>query len=129
MNVYYKKFKLREEYWDVKILEYIMSFYRERKVFYDLAHPSNFVIRKICEDILKELGIDAKLSLLDKCLDSYEYAIYPDVQEALGLDYGGENDIIRNKSNFKLLPEEDMDFEQYIKQYIYWCHNNTFMAC
>lgn len=125
LNSTYIKFKQRENMWDIKILDYIMCFYREKKVFYDVVHPSNFIIRKICEDILKLLGINSKLPLIGQGLNSFEVPLYPEVKDLLGLEWGGEDEIIREKSVYKLR-DCDMDMEEYIREYVYWCHTERF---
>ena len=119
LNYNIKKFKKREENWDIKILDYILDFFREKKVFYDSNHPANFVMRKICEEILKKLGIDTRLELLGNGINSYEMPIYPDISESLKLSWGDE--IIRENSPYKLTANK-MDMREYIKEYIFWCH-------
>lgn len=38
---------------------------------------------------------------------------------------GGEDEIIREKSVYKLR-DCDMDMEEYIREYVYWCHTERF---
>lgn len=121
LNLQYKKYKEREVFWDIKIIDYFMSFYRDKKIFYDVEHPANFIMRKICEDILEKLGIHARLPLLSKPLNSYEMPIYPDIKEKLDLSWGGTEEYIRVDSPYKLY-EGNMDMEEYIREYIFWCH-------
>lgn len=125
LNKKFEQYKLREEKWDIKILDYIMDWHRNVKVFYDGSHPANFIIRKICEDILFKLGISEKLNLEGNGLNMLETPIYPETKDALQLSYGEFNDVIRKGSSFKLT-KKDMDMQEYIEEYVFWCHSSTY---
>lgn len=118
-NLYLDKIKEREQKWDVKILSYILEKYRKEKLFYDLGHPCNNVMKEICKGIFRILGIDSlTIGNISQNMDAYEQPIYPCVARALNLDY--EYRFIRC-SGIKL-DSGEMDFEEYIRQYIYWCY-------
>lgn len=121
LNNSYKKFKKREENWDIKVVDMIMDLHRDTKVFYDKVHPANFIIRNICEEILNKLGIHKKLNLLGNGINAYENPVYPDVKEYLKLSWGGYEEKIRQGSPFKLTKGE-MNTEEYIREYVFWCY-------
>lgn len=127
LNENYRKFKQREEKWDIKVLDMIMDLHRDTQVFYDGAHPANFIIRYICENILDRLGIHKKLDLYGNGLNLYENPVYPDVKEALMLSWGGAEAFLRKDSPFKLT-KRNMDMEEYIKEYVFWCYTDRFMG-
>lgn len=119
-NYYIEKIQRREKNWSVKILDYILKKYRFEQLFYDEEHPTNLILEEISKGILRKLAIFADRKIvLDLCLDWHEVPIYPCVGESLGLQFN-EN-IIRKKSKAKLRDVE-MDFEEYIREYIEWCY-------
>lgn len=116
---YRYKIRKREENWDIKIYEYIFDIYKENQVFNDFGHPSNIVLKKISERILDFINIENDLKNFEMIfeLEEYEDPIYPCVKEALELNY--QKKYIREQSNKKLC--EHMDFEEYVKEYYFWC--------
>lgn len=116
---YRKKIKERENRWDIKIYSYIFENYKKIQMFNDFGHPSNAVMKKISEGILELLSIENDLKDFKMIfeLEEYEDPIYPCVKETLGLEYSKK--YIREQSDKKLV--EHMDFDEYIKEYYYWC--------
>ena len=114
------KFRNREKQWDVKCIEYIMENYKERRIFYDLVHPTGEIMRYIAEGILSVLGIPGGVLDVGGEMSGYQMPIYPEVASALGLKYGGCDEIIRQNSICKLKAE--MNLEEYIKEYVVWCY-------
>ena len=113
------KFIERERNWDVKIINFILENYKEKKVFYDINHPTNIVLEQIAQGILQILRIPEH-PLECKCdLGRYEMPIYPEVRAALDLNYGGVKEQIRINSSAKFM---NMNMEEYIKEYIFWCN-------
>lgn len=116
---YLDKIKEREKAWDIKIYEYIMQYYQEEQLFYDPGHPTNFILKKIAEDVLSYLDIPNKEISCEDTLDMHEIPVYPIVRKTLGLKW--EKRFIRESSTAKSLNER-MSFEDYIEQYLWWCH-------
>lgn len=116
-----EKIQAREKKWDIKIYSYIMENYKTNQCFYEINHPTNFVLEKISRDILKYLGFDDKgISIIEKGLNEVEVPIYPCVKNQLGLLW--EEKYVRVNST-KKLKNGNMDLEEYVKEYIYWCYN------
>jgi hypothetical protein len=67
------------------------------------------------------LGLDGYIELKDTYsdLDDYELPIYPKVKEILKLEFD-ENDIRKSSHGKKM--DKKMSFEEYIREYLYWCY-------
>lgn len=110
----------REEKWDIKIIEYILNHYKEKRMFWDCNHPVNDILIKISEGILDYLKIEGGVgNVLEKeFFSENENPVYPEVADYLGLSYWNINDEIRETSGKKLLPK--MDIKEYVKEYLFW---------
>lgn len=111
----------REKNCDIKVYELIRNNYKDTKLFYDPGHPTNIVLEYIAVEILKLLGIveNRQLHAINN-LSAHELPIYPQVQKVLGLKF--RDDEIRKGNRDKKLTEK-MNFEEYIKQYIWYCYS------
>lgn len=114
---YIEKIKKREAQWDICITEFILDHYKNEKLFYDSGHPTNTIFRKISEEILAKLGIQDMQIECSAVLDAHEVPVYPVTREVLGMQW--EDDSIRVSKNAKRAVEK-MDFEEYIREYIWW---------
>lgn len=112
------KFREREKNWDIKIMDYILDNYKDRKMFYDAKHPTNIVIHQIVRRVLEYIGICGDEIACQVNLGGYEMPIYPEVKDVLGLSYGGTDEMLRVETFCKLT--EEMDIDEYIRQYIFW---------
>lgn len=113
------KISEREKKWDIKISEFILQNYKDEKLFFDMGHPTNIIFEYISAEILKKLHISADNITADCCLDNHEEFVYPVVKRVLGLNWSDGN--IR-KSGYAKKLSENMDFEEYIREYIWWCY-------
>ena len=118
-NNYWEKIRERERKWDIKVYNFLRNTYQKQQIFIDFGHPTNLVIKYITENILLYLKLkndieDIKIELV---LDEYEDPIYPCVTKTLGLKY--QKEFLRENSNKKL--RDEMDLEEYIREYCYWC--------
>lgn len=118
-DIYIRKIEEREKKWDIKILDYLFKNYKDFQVFNDFGHPSNRVIKEITSRLLEYINLDDDIKdiYVDTELDEYEDPIYPCVASALGLKY--QKKYLRKYSDKKI--RNDMDYEEYIKEYYYWC--------
>lgn len=108
----------REKVWDVKIYDFIMNNYKKVKLFYDDGHPTNIILEKISIDILQKLGIIENI-YSNIMLDAHENPIYPMVKRCLELEW--DETEIRKSSGAKKMCYS-MDFEEYIREYLWWCY-------
>lgn len=116
------KLEEREKSWDIPVLDFIRDNYQKVKLFYDDGHPTNFVMKRIAEEILKRLQID-DLQIHCSCkMDLNEKYVYPVVKRVLGLDWEDKEIRVTGK---KLA--EHMDFEEYIREYCWWRHGDKYM--
>lgn len=114
---YMGKIKQREESWNVKIYNFIIDNYQKEKLFYDEGHPTNIIMKKISLDILYELEIYEEDIDTNKQMDDHEDPVYPAVRQALNLSW--EERKIRESQRAKKMSNQ-MDFEEYIKEYLFW---------
>ena len=91
--------------------------YKKQKLFYDIGHPNEAVIREICKNLLKLLGIDYNGEGKCSAMNEHELPIYPYIGNDLNLEF--RDNYIRNKEEAKKIAEK-MDLSEYIKEYILW---------
>ena len=113
-----KKLISREEYWDIKISDFIFENYRTEKLFYEPFHISGVLAKEISKRILEYMGYSLQISFTPFSLDELEVPIYKDVKDALGLQF--EETSIRVNSRGALIDSYDMDIEEYIRQLCRW---------
>ena len=116
---YIEKISSREKGWDIKILDYILSNYKEKLLFYDIGHPTNDVLKYISLKILEMLNISDNGINCDFTLEEHQNPIYPSVAKLLGLKF----DYTCLRKNGKKLTDNCMDFSEYIKEYIWYLSN------
>lgn len=116
---YIEKIRKRELAWDIKILDFILENYKDEKLFYDMYHPSETILRQISLDVLKKCGIDDEniFNIENAFLDAVEYPVYPVVKKVLGLQWE-ETFIRKSRAGRKIC--RDMDFSRYIEEYLFW---------
>ncbi len=115
-----KVYKQREKYWDIKIMDYFLKEYKFKKMFYDIFHPTSEIMQLIIDGIFELLHIEHKIKVV-RNFSAQEMPIYPEVKRTLGLNYGGFDEAIRINCEAKLM--DQMDFKEYIREYLFWCHN------
>ncbi len=116
----FEKFREREKYWDIRIIDYIINNHTKKKLFYDLYHPVSEIYARITAQILKILGMNNTEVELPEKQNEYELPVYPEVARKLGLEFWKKEQILRQGSMFKL--EDVVDFEAWVKEYISWCY-------
>lgn len=117
--MYMDKLIEREKNWDIKIVKFILEHYKEEKLFYDTMHPTDVVLKKISMDILCMLGIYDEEIYANNPLNGHELPVYPLVARTLGLHW--HDKFLRNRSVGRKIQDE-MDFVEYIKEYLWWCY-------
>lgn len=117
-ELYMNKIKERECAWNIKIYDFILEHYKSEKLFYDMGHPTNIILKKIAVDILNILNINEEI-FAKNTLDTHEVPVYPCVKKQLGLKW--KDEYIR-KSDLACRMSDFMDIKEYIYQYIWWCY-------
>lgn len=120
-NLYIGKIKEREKKWDIQISQYILQNYQKEKMFYDSGHPTNILLKKIAQEILRMLNIEDNNIFSEISLGAYEIPVYPCVRKCLGVAYN--TDLIR-ESRYARKAKEEMSFSEYIREYVRWCYGN-----
>lgn len=115
---YIYKIEKREKKWDIKILDFILCHYKSDKLFYDIGHPTNIILKEISRKILEKLEIYDEI-VSDKSLDYHEVPIYPYIRKTLGMMWDEKN-IRKNSEAIK--GTSKMDIQEYIREYIWWCY-------
>ena len=101
-DYYMDKLCLREKQWDIKIVEFIRMWFRKKKLFYDIGHPTNVILKYISSEILKKLEIEEAISS-NICLDFHEVPVYPAVRKYLNMEW--EEEKIRVSNDDKRIEE------------------------
>ncbi len=119
----FNKWEKRDQFCDVKIMDYIRQEYKKKLLFYEPAHPCNNVLKKISERILEVLDIDSgEIQEIEERRATLELPIYQCVKKALGLEF--DTKYVREVPLWeisKMIPEK-MDLAEYCREYCYWCH-------
>lgn len=117
------KWRTREKSWDINIIDFIEENYQKKQLFYDIGHPSNYLLKEIANRILKLFKIDDLVKDIDAEweLDAHEVPVYPCIRRALSLEWTQQ---FMRKNSFEkiILGNTYMDFEEYIREYIYWSY-------
>ena len=116
-NYYLDKIKSRENNWDIKIYDFIKNKFSQQQMFYDQGHPTNVVFREICSQLLKRMSLTEHELTSDISLDQCEEPMYPITNKALGIAW--RKKYIRCSNNAKKMTAE-MDFREYVREYILW---------
>lgn len=112
------RIKEREKKWDIPISQFIIDHYKHKKLFFDAFHPTNVILKYISEKILDLLNCGYEEIGCLHCLDAHEEPVYPSVSKILELEWKDE-EIRKSKRAKKAL--ETMSFNEYIKEYAWWC--------
>lgn len=116
-----QKIRQREQCWDIKIYDFLVDNYKKCKLFYDPIHPTNVVLEEISRKVLEKLRIQTGNIVSNYCLDYDEIPVYPCVTETLKLGWNEEE--IRKSIRGKKFASK-LDFEEYVREYIWWCYEN-----
>ena len=116
------KLKEREKKCNIKISDFILDNYREKLLFYDPWHPTNYIIEEKCRRILDLLGIKEDNFESESHLDCREIFIYGCVRKELGLVF--EQTVIRKNTCSGTLYNRGITLNEYIKQYKIWISRN-----
>lgn len=123
-KICFEKWEERDQYCDVKIMDYIKAEYKKQLLFYEPANPCNNVLRRISEGILELLDIDRnEVHEIEERKATLEMPVYRCVKEALGLEY--EQGYVREVPSWELskIVSGNMDLKEYCREYCYWCHD------
>lgn len=123
-DIFFEKIRLREQEWDIKILDFLYKNLRYKQLFYDPNHPTDQISIYVARRVLTILGYSSEgmdYSGIYK-LDTFEIPIYASVRKALNIEY--KVDILR-KYNKCSLNDVQMDLLEYIRQYIEWNYPNA----
>jgi hypothetical protein len=102
---------------DIKIIDYIKSEYRKKRLFYTLNHPINEVLKVIAYRICIYLDlVVAEVADTAMSLEGFDQAIYPFVKEILNLEFSN-NFFYSNKA----IEENAMVWSDYVRMYINKC--------
>jgi len=104
----------REREWDIKIIDYILSNQKKKKIFCDINHITSETAYEIADRILKYLGYDKQEIFVIPMLDSLEVFLYADVKEALELEF--EEEYIRKWGHSCCLQTYAMNKDEYVEQ-------------
>lgn len=119
----FAKYKKREQKCDIKIVEFIEERYKDKLMFYDIAHPVNEVFYEIAYRICEFLDVDISDNWFDITnvmgITKYATPIYKYVKEGLKLKFRTNNDI--GESRRITLTAKKMNLKEYVSEYCFWC--------
>lgn len=118
-DIYIEKIKKREMSWDIRIGNFILENYKKQKLFYDMGHPTNVILKRISIEILKHLKIFNEDIETDTKLDYHEVPIYPWIRKVLNMEWDEKYIRIDDKA---IKCTDTMDIAEYVKEYIWWCY-------
>lgn len=116
---YMQKIRKRECNWDIPIYDFIITNYKREKLFYDLGHPTNVVMKEIALGVLKRMGIEDEHIYCDREMNDIEEFVYDTVRKTLGCEW---KDHEIRKGNEKRKLRSKMTKEEYVKEYLFWCY-------
>lgn len=107
----------REKEWDIKVKKFLETNIRNKKLFYDMGHPSGHIILFVVNRILQTLKIKEMQTFFVSVneLDFYELPVYECVKKAFGLKF--DDTYIRKYNGIKLCLSF-VDKKSYISSYI-----------
>lgn len=107
------KIKIRENNWDIKVSEFISNHKYCKRLFNDISHPGNELMKYICDEVMKILKLPI-VSFGQFGLGA-EAVVCPFVSRYIEENYQARND---NKE-ILLYGEQIDNYEEYIRQYIW----------
>lgn len=117
-NEYMIKIKKREKNWDIKVSEYIEENYKNQKLVNDIDHPSNQMMKYICDQVAYRLGI--KPVAFDCFSLGVETFLQPKIKEVLGMNF--EEKEVEIAQRFPS-GKKKINYDDYLRQYV-WLHEN-----
>ena len=116
-NLVFQKYKQRMQKCDIDEYDFIMENYKNKQLFYDEGHPTNYLIKDIVIKVLRMLGIEDDCDENVVNLDGHEVLLYQCVSNVLGLKWTKE--YLRQSVAGKRLANT-MDVGEYVKEYVWW---------
>lgn len=135
-DLFIEKLSKRDENWDVKTKNFILKNYKNHQLFYDLRHPSRYLLTYVSEEVLKILHMQDCCSLLEDSsipvyrsffssggrfvdLDCEEVPIYNSVFKSLNLEFSRQllhQSYVRNEPFHSLIGVRTV--EDYVRDYM-----------
>ena len=116
-RIFIEKVRNREKDWDIKVADFILQNYKDKYLFYDPNHPTNFFMEYVSLELLKLFGIlkpvFAKTDF--SIMDTFEMPLYASTKKYFQLNIEPK-DIIRISG--RKIFNEKMTLENYTKQYL-----------
>lgn len=109
-----QEIEIREQEWNIKILDYILSNQREKKIFCDINHITSETAHEIANRLLSHMNYDKQDFFEIPMMDDLEAFVYADVKEALELEF--EERRIRKWGKTNCLQICEMNEDAYIEQ-------------
>lgn len=135
-DLFIEKLSKRDKIWDVKTKNFILKNYKNHQLFYDLGHPSRYLLTYVSEEVLKILHMQDCCDLLEDSsipvyrsffsssgrfvdLDYEEVPIYNSVFKSLNLEFSRK---LMHQSYVKSEPFHSLSgvrtVEDYVRDYM-----------
>lgn len=135
-DLFVEKISKRDKNWDVKTKNFILKNYKNHQLFYDLRHPSRYLLTYVSEEVLKILNMQSCCSSLENSsipvyrsfcssggrfvdLDCEEVPIYNSVFKSLNLEFSRQlmhQSYVRNEPFHSLIGVRTV--EDYVRDYM-----------
>ena len=109
-----QEIEIREQEWNIRILDYILSNQRKKKIFCDINHITSETAHEIANRLLSHMNYEKQDFFEIPMMDDLEVFVYADVKEALGLKF--EERRIRKWGKTNCLQICEMNEDAYIEQ-------------
>lgn len=117
-EIWKDKILKRENNWDIKIVQYILDNFKQKKLFYKSGYPTNDILKEISVQILNILNLDCTLGEVSDMLDTFEILVYGCIKRYLELDF--EEEYLRFRG-IMTLKGEKYTLKEYIEEYRRTC--------
>lgn len=113
-ELFIQKVSKREKEWDIRVIDYIITNQKRKKIFCDVNHITSETAQEISRRVLQYMNYKEQKSVVIPMMDDLEVIIYKDVKEALGLAF--EESAIRVWGKENCFGACEMNADEYINQ-------------
>lgn len=107
-----EKIRKREQNWDIKVSDYISNHRKDKRLFNDINHPGNGLMKFICDKVISLLGC--------KIIEYWNFGMGAEIPRILvDEECPIYKDIRDDNTNISLTSRPFNGYEDYVRQYIW----------
>ncbi len=113
-----ERIRKREINWDIKVSEYISNHRNNARLFNDINHPGNDLMKYICDEVIKKLGC--------KPISFNQFGMGAEIPQCPYIDQNVDLiDTIRNDNTHISLTDKPFEnYKDYVRQYIWLMYDD-----